>query len=58
MTAKINVPPEDAELLESRGFWPEGVICRRWMSQRAWKEKIEADNQREDRDHSENGDHE
>ena len=58
LTAKINVPPEDAELLESRGFWPEGVSCRRWMSQRAWKEKIEADNQREDRDHSENGDHE
>ena len=28
------------------------------MSQRAWEEKIAADNQREDSDHDEDGDHE
>ena len=36
--AKVNVSLEDAHLLESEDFWPEGVQCRRWYSVRQWKE--------------------
>lgn len=50
MTAKINISPDETELLESRHIWPEGVSCRKQMSQRAWKEKIESKNQREEED--------
>jgi hypothetical protein len=36
------------------GFWPEGVSCRKWLNQRAWKKKIENQNQKEDDDEQEN----
>jgi hypothetical protein len=50
----VHISPEDSELLESCGFWPEGVSCRKWLNQRAWKEKIESQNQKEDDDEQEN----
>lgn len=56
LTAKINVSPKDSELLESGDFWPEGVSCRKWLSQRAWKEKIDSENQKKDDDEREDGD--
>ncbi|KAK3087070.1 hypothetical protein FSP39_001227 [Pinctada imbricata] len=39
MTAKVNVRPEDADLLDDDDFWPPGVRCRRWLNARAWEER-------------------
>ena len=38
LTAKVNVAPRDADLIESEDFWPDGVQCRRWYSVRQWEE--------------------
>lgn len=56
LTAKINVSPKDSELLESGDFWPEGVSCRKWLGQRAWKEKIDSENHKKDDDEREDND--
>ncbi|KAK3104967.1 hypothetical protein FSP39_014230 [Pinctada imbricata] len=39
LTAKINVPLQHASLIEPGRFWPKGVRCRRWLSNREWEEK-------------------
>ena len=39
VTAKVNVPAEFAKTVESPHFWPEGVKCRRWLSNRDWEQK-------------------
>ncbi|KAK3102613.1 hypothetical protein FSP39_012649 [Pinctada imbricata] len=39
MTAKVNVRPQDADLLDDDDFWSPGVRCRRWFSARAWEER-------------------
>ena len=35
-TAKINVSPQCSEIVEAPEFWPEGVYCRKWYSEREW----------------------
>ena len=40
LTAKVNVSPFDAELLESDDFLPDGVRWRRWYSVREWDKII------------------
>ena len=40
LTAKVNVSPFNAELLESDDFWPDGVRWRRWYSVREWDKII------------------
>ena len=43
LSAKINVDYSHAHLLESEGFWPDGVKCRRWLSAQRWEEKCTKD---------------
>jgi chromosome segregation ATPase len=38
--AKINVSLRDAQTIESPGFWPNGISCRRWLSNKQWEIKI------------------
>ena len=35
-SAKVNISPQHASTVESTGFWPEGVTCRKWHSVREW----------------------
>lgn len=37
ISAKLNVPEDCASLIESDAFWPSGVWCRRWLSNRDWQ---------------------
>jgi hypothetical protein len=50
MNAKINVAPADAEIVESPGFWPRGISCRPWLSEREWDNKISRKETRKERD--------
>ena len=36
LSAKVNVSPKLASTVESTHFWPDGVKCRRWLSNREW----------------------
>jgi hypothetical protein len=38
--AKINVALSDAQTVESPGFWPRGISCRSWLSEKDWESKI------------------
>ena len=38
--AKINVAPSDAQIVEAPGFWPRGISCRPWLSEREWDKKL------------------
>ncbi|XP_061195304.1 neurogenic locus protein delta-like [Saccostrea echinata] len=37
LTAKINIPYEQACVVEGHDFWPKGVSCRRWYNNRDWE---------------------
>lgn len=39
LSAKVNVSPQFADTVESSHFWPDGVKCRRWLSNREWELK-------------------
>uniref|UniRef100_A0A8W8LUB3 WSC domain-containing protein n=1 Tax=Magallana gigas TaxID=29159 RepID=A0A8W8LUB3_MAGGI len=39
LSAKLNVPLRHAESIEHHDFWPNGVRCRKWLSERQWEEK-------------------
>ena len=39
LSAKLNVPAHHADLIEDANFWPEGVRCRRWLSEHQWEER-------------------
>lgn len=39
LSAKLNVPLQHAESIEHHDFWPNGVRCRKWFSERQWEEK-------------------
>lgn len=39
LSAKVNVSPQFANTVESPHFWPDGVKCRRWLSNREWEHK-------------------
>uniref|UniRef100_A0A8W8IKW6 Uncharacterized protein n=1 Tax=Magallana gigas TaxID=29159 RepID=A0A8W8IKW6_MAGGI len=54
--AKINVALRDAQTIESPSYWPYGISCLPWLSNRQWEEKI-AQDQPEDYGSSENSDH-
>lgn len=54
--AKINVALRDAQTIESPSFWPYGITCRPWLSNRQWEAKI-AQEQPEDDGSTENNDH-
>lgn len=47
-TAKVNVSPKCSQLVESPEFWPVGVICRKWYSEREWDERFEQSTAHED----------
>ena len=59
LSAKMNVDYSQAHLLETEGFWPHGVKCRRWLSAQRWEEKCTTDNRKwmEDDDHDYDNDH-
>lgn len=40
-TAKINVSPNCSETVEAPGFWPDGVHCRKWYSEREWDSRCD-----------------
>ena len=35
-SAKVNISPQHASIIESSKFWPEGVTCRKCHSVREW----------------------
>lgn len=35
-TAKIKLSPKCSQTVEAPGFWPDGVHCRKWYSEREW----------------------
>lgn len=49
VSAKINVPDECAERVKESDFWPTGVSCREWLSDRDWKQKLYDDYEYDDR---------
>ncbi|KAK3101925.1 hypothetical protein FSP39_007412 [Pinctada imbricata] len=38
-SAKINVPIGQGRIVDSEGFWPDGVRCRRWLSRSQWDKR-------------------
>ena len=36
LSAKLNVSDECASIVETDNFWPPGVLCRKWISNRDW----------------------
>ena len=43
---RVNVEDNDnVHLVEERGFWPRGVVCKPWLSRGALKSRYEASNQ-------------
>lgn len=50
LSAKINIPLEFRQIVESPNFWPEGVLCRQWMSNREWEQKCATQRASEDWD--------
>lgn len=48
LSAKINVPLEFDHIIESSNFWPEGVRCRKWISNREWEQKCATQRASED----------
>lgn len=50
LSAKVNIPLEFVKTVEAPDFWPEGVRCRRWMSNREWEEKCANQLDKEDWD--------
>lgn len=48
LSAKINVPLEFDHIIESPNFWPEGVRCRKWISNREWEQKCATQRASED----------
>lgn len=51
-TAKINVSPQCSQTVESPGFWPEGVYCRKWYNEREWDSICDQRNGQADEDWS------
>lgn len=47
ITAKINVKSSDAEFVVNKNFWPKGVKCRQWYSQREWFNRCNNDDEAE-----------
>ena len=39
LSAKVNISPEDAHIVERKRFWPNGVKFRKWYSVRDWTER-------------------
>lgn len=39
ISAKLNVTEETANIIDTDNFWPTGVMCRRWLSNREWQDK-------------------
>ncbi|MES9879358.1 MAG: hypothetical protein ABW185_00560 [Sedimenticola sp.] len=35
-SVRINIPSVHMNQVESDGFWPDGMTCRRWQSSREW----------------------
>lgn len=50
LSAKINIPLEFGQIVESPNFWPEGVSCRQWISNREWERKCATQRASEDWD--------
>lgn len=52
--AKINVSLKDAFTIESENFWPKGISCRPWLSNKQWQDRIarsdDAESDDEDQD--------
>jgi len=43
---RVNVEDNDnVNLVEERGFWPRGVVCKPWLSRGALKARYETNNQ-------------
>lgn len=52
--AKINASLKDASTIESENFWPKGISCRPWLSNKQWQDRIarsdDAESDDEDQD--------
>ena len=41
ISAKLNIPAAYCELVESEDFWPDEMICRKWMGKSEWDKERE-----------------
>ena len=41
--AKLNVSESSASIVESPNFWPNGISCRKWISNREWNKRFSED---------------
>jgi hypothetical protein len=37
--AKVTVPVSEGHIMEEKGFWPDGVYCRRWYGVSEWSDR-------------------
>ena len=42
VSAKLNIRQEDSEIILQKGFWPQFVTCRPWMSKTKMKKKLKS----------------
>jgi len=43
IAAKLNVSESSASTVESHNFWPSGISCRKWVSNREWNQRFSED---------------
>ncbi|CAG2232272.1 unnamed protein product [Mytilus edulis] len=43
ISAKLNIAENCAEIVETENFWPKGVYCRKWLSNREWNQRFTDD---------------
>ena len=51
VSAKLNVDENSADVVEARDFWPEGVNCRRWLSNFEWNQRITDETEDDDKEY-------
>ena len=50
--AKVNVFMDDEALVESDDFWPEDIVCRKWVSKTEWERERERNRGRYKKPHA------
>lgn len=53
VSAKLNVVDDDSNVVEAQDFWPAGVHCRYWYSNKEWQEQC-SDTQYDAQNYSDN----
>lgn len=47
VSAKLNVVENCADYVESHNFWPDGVQCRKWLSNYEWNHRFSNETENE-----------